>query len=272
MGGAERTERRRRQQEAAAQAAAQARRQRKEQPAGEQKPAAPVDRARVKKVALIVVGAAVAVAVVIGFLVWTNASKNATEGQVIAAKSASVRVDEQREGAVVVVGSPKAKATIDIYADFLCPACGQFEERWGKPVRDAVQAGDLRVRQHMVPLLVEASDPAGYSRDAANAALCAADEGRFTAFHDSLFAAQPGEGNRGWDKGQLTRLGRDLGLGGGEFAECVASKRYHSEINAAFDAATKEIKDFVTPTVMGPAGKIDTAKSGWLDAVLGSGS
>ncbi|MGH3432036.1 MAG: thioredoxin domain-containing protein, partial [Thermocrispum sp.] len=65
---------------------------------------------------------------VIGGVVWFNADKNATQGQVIAAKSAEA-LPEKRDGAVVVVGSEKAPVTIDVYADFLCPACQQFEQR-----------------------------------------------------------------------------------------------------------------------------------------------
>lgn len=267
MGGAERRERKRKQQERLA-AQERAAAKTKKQPSSGPKPTATVDRARVRRVALGIGAAAVLAAVVIGGLVWLDADKNATEGQVIPAKQATTEVAEQRDGAVVVAGDAKAPVTIDVYADFLCPACQQFEQRWAKPIAERVEAGELRVRQHMVPLLDEASDPPGYSLDAANAALCAADEGKFTAFHDSLFASQPGEGKRGWDKGQLTRLGRDLGIRG-DFASCVASNRYHTELKAAFAAATKEIPDFATPTVIGPDGKVDWSKPSWLDDLAG---
>lgn len=270
MSGAERAERRRRQERLAAA-------QQTKQPAGQKTgqktkptgpgPAAPVDRARVKKVALGVIAATVAVAVVIGVVVWTDAQRNATEGQAIPPKTGSA-LSEQRDGAVVVVGDAKAQATIDIYADFLCPACGQFEQRWGKEIRDRVAAGELRIRQHMVPMLVDASDPPGYSMDSANAALCAADEGKFTAFHDSLFAAQPEEGARGWDKAQLTQLGRNLGLKG-SFAACVADKRYHRDLSASLQAAVNDVPEFSTPAVVTDSGRVDTGKSGWLDEAVG---
>lgn len=268
MGGAERAERRRRQEQALKRAGKTTAKPPSKAPKGSSPGGPPtIDRARARRVALGIGAAAVVVAVVIGGLVWLNADKNATEGQVIPAKAAEV--EGKRDGAVVVVGSPKAKVTIDIYADFLCPACGAFEQRYAKPIADRVEAGDLRVRQHMVPMLNNLSDPPGYSGDAANAALCAADDGKFTAFHDSLFAAQPEEGKRGWDKGQLTKLGRELGLGG-DFAKCVASNRYTGELTASLDAAGKEFPDFGTPTVVGPDGRrIDWAKSGWLDALVG---
>lgn len=268
MGGAERRERQRRREEALRRAARTSSSKGRAKSSKGSGPGAPptrtVDRARVRKVALGIGATAVVVAVVIGGLVWLDADKNATEGQAIDDK-AGTQVDEQRDGAVVVVGSPKAKVTIDIYADFLCPACGAFEQRYAKAIAARVEAGDLRVRQHMVPLLNKLSDPPGYSGDAANAALCAADGGKFTAFHDSLFAAQPEEGKRGWDKGQLTKLGRDLGLGG-DFPECVASNRYAGELDASLEAADKEIPKFGTPTVIGPDGtRIDWNNPEWLN-------
>lgn len=258
MGGAERAERRRRR-ELAAQRATQATRTRKSATGAPPQP----DRARVRKVALTITAVAAAVALIVLAALWYYADKNATEGRAIPVVR-SDEVPESRDGAVVVVGDAKAPITIDIYADFLCPACGQFHERDGKKIADRVQAGELRVRRHMVPMLVEASDPPGYSMDAANAALCAADEGKFTPFHDSLFANQPEEGKRGWDKGQLTELGSKLGLGG-KFADCVAKRTYHRELDQSFATARKEIPEFVTPTVIGPGGRIDVSEPGWLD-------
>lgn len=262
MGGAERTARKRRQERLAA--AQQAKQPAGEKKAGDNNPTTQVDRARVKRVALGVGAAAVGIAVVLGFVAWTNAQKNATEGRVIPAKSEAA-LPEKRDGAVVVVGHARAHAVIDVYADFLCPACGQFEKQWSKQIRDRVEAGDLRVRQHMVPMLDEASDPPGYSMDSANAALCAADEGKFTAFHDSLYASQPEEGARGWDKAQLTRLGNDLGLHGTGFAACVAENRYEKDLQASFKQAVKDVPDFSTPAVVVDGKRVDTANPRWLD-------
>ncbi|WP_028847862.1 DsbA family protein [Thermocrispum agreste] len=262
MGGAERAERRRRR-ELAQQRAAMARQAGKTGSGSADAPRPPVDRARLRKVAFTVGGAAIVVALIVVAVLWFDARKNATEGRAIPVVR-SAELPETRDGAVVVLGDDKAPVTIDIYADFLCPACGQFHERDGKDIANRIREGQLRVRQHMVPMLVEASDPPGYSMDAANAALCAADERKFTAFHDSLFASQPEEGTRGWDKAQLTELGRKLGLGE-TFAECVAKRTYHRELDQAFRTALKQIDDFATPAVIGPDGRIDVSKPGWLD-------
>lgn len=206
MGGAKDTERKRRQQRQAAAS----------------KPPVQSSHQRERMRLFLGVGVlVVVVAVIVGGLIWTNVAKNETEGQAIPVKSADANLDEKRDGVTVIVGSDDAPVTIDVYADFLCPACREFEQEWSDEIHQRVEAGQLRVRQHMVPMLVNLSDPPGYSLDAANAAVCAADEGEFSAFHDSLFAAQPAEGARGWDKGQLIKLGRDLGISGEKFANCV---------------------------------------------------
>lgn len=263
MGGAERAERRRRQQQRVT-------------PVAAKRPPEADRRASTKKIALWAGAVVVVAALIGGGLLWTSAVKNETEGQVIPAKQAASDVAEQRDGVVVTTGAEDAPVTIDVYADFLCPACRAFEEQWGPKITERVEAGELRVRRHMIPMLVAASDPPGYSLDAANAGLCAADEGEFAAFHDSLFAAQPDEGKRGWDKGQLTALGRDIGISGDGFAACVDSGRYDQQLTAEFAkvrADTRLHRDFgqgpgfSTPTIVGQDGVIDTAKQDWLDSL-----
>lgn len=261
MGGAKDTERKRRQQRQAAASKA------------------PVKSSHQRERMKLFVGVGVVVAVVaviVGGLIWTNAAKNETEGQSIPVKSADAKLDEKRDGVTVAVGSDDAPVTIDVYADFLCPACREFEHEWSAEINQRVEAGKLRVRQHMVPMLVNLSDPPGYSLDSANAAMCAADEGKFTPFHDSLFAAQPAEGARGWDNGQLIKLGRDIGISGEEFASCVRDGSYDRALQAEFAKIREDSKlhrdfgqgpGFSTPTVVGPAG-IVTVKDGWLDALM----
>src|SRR5690606_27754110 len=139
-----------------------------------------------------------------------------------------------------------------------------FHERDGKDIANRIREGQLRVRQHMVPMLVEASDPPGYSMDAANAALCAADERKFTAFHDTLFASQPEEGTRGWDKAQLTEPGRSRGRGETS-AECVPKRPHRGELDQPFRTALAQIDDSAPPAVIAPDGRTDVSKPGWLD-------
>jgi protein-disulfide isomerase len=233
-----------------------------------------------RKIIAITIGVVVLAAVVIGGVIWTNASKNSTAGTAIGTGTVhppAAGVVETRTGVVVKVGKPTAKAAIDIYADFLCPYCGQLQATYGQQIDQAVNAGQLTVNYHMVPLLNDRSDPPGYSLDSANAALAAADAGKFTVFHDRLFAVQPQEQERGYDKGQLIQLGKDLGITDPKFAATINAGTYDQQINDAFTQiqATPALlttsqgqTGFATPTVTSNGKMVDTQQPTWLQQVI----
>jgi protein-disulfide isomerase len=229
----------------------------------------------------------VLLAAVIGGVIIYNNQKNTTEGQNITAlapstaqQAASTDYPVTRDGGIVVVGEATAKVTLDVYEDFLCPACRAFEETYGTDVEKHVADGTVQIRYHMLNMLNERSDPAGYSTDSANAGLCAADAGMFPAYHKSLFADQPEEGSRGWDDQQLAKLGTDLGITSSDFTTCVTSGKYDDLVQANFDQAKQAAylqqdfpngsKGFGTPTIAVEEKVVDTAKSDWLDKLVES--
>jgi protein-disulfide isomerase len=224
---------------------------------------------------------------VIGGVVIYNNQKNTTEGQNIRAlapssaqQAASADYPVTRDGGIVVVGEPTAKVTLDAYEDFLCPACRAFEETYGADIEQHIADGTVQVRYHMLPMLNERSDPAGYSMDSANAGLCAADAGMFPAYHKSLFAGQPEEGSRGWDDQQLAKLGTDLGITSSDFTTCVTSGKYDDLVQANYDQVKQATylqqeypdgsKGFGTPTLAVGEKLVDTSKSDWLDKLVKS--
>ncbi|WP_007023825.1 DsbA family protein [Saccharomonospora iraqiensis] len=280
MGGAERAERRRRQQQRTTGSDGPTANRGKSggKNAGAKAVAAARGGTDTRRVPAIVGVVVLVVAVVVGGLIWTNSAKNATEGENIPTATATADLPERRDGSVVVVGEQDAPATIDVYADFLCPACGQFEQQYGEQIRDRVAQGQLAVRNHMVPMLTERSDPAGYSLHAANAALLAADAGTFTEYHDSLFAAQPGEGARAYDKDQLIQLGRDLGITDPAFAEGVRNGKYEDLLNRKMEQVESDSSlhrdlgrgpAFATPLVVADGEVVDAFNNpNWLDDVV----
>ena len=225
----------------------------------------------------------VVAALVIGGVIWTISDKNKTEGQVInpgtTTSSLTGDVTQKRDGVVVTVGKAGAKASIDVYADFLCPICGQFEKTYKTDVEQAINDGKLQVRYHMVPLLNERSDPPGYSLDSANAALAAADAGKFLQFHDALFANQPEEGKRGYDKAQLIKLGQDVGITDPAFAQTVNAGTYDQQVNTAFQQIENDPKlaqdfgngqsGFGTPTVTSNGTIVNWQDQNWLKTITG---
>lgn len=143
------------------------------------------------------------------------------------------------QGSVIAAGQPSAPRTLDVYEDALCPACQQFESSAGQPVNDALNAGKLQVRYHMVNLLDENSRPAGYSTAAGNAIICAAENGAFPSVHASLYAAQPQEGSSGYSTEQLVGLGQAVGAGPG-YAGCVQGGTHTAAVAQNFAQATSD--------------------------------
>lgn len=256
MGGAERAERKRRQQRTAgARAVSQAR----------------GSSGNNRRTIVAVVAVVVLAALVIGGVIWTNSSKNQTQGQAIPPVTTSAALDSpgERQGAVVASGKPDAKVKLDIYADFLCPYCGQLQKGSGAQIEQQIQAGNLQVSYHMIPLLNSRSDPPGYSLASGNAALCAADQGKFTPFHDSLFATQPEEGQRGYDNAQLVKLGQDLGITAPEFASCVNAGTYNQQLNDSLAKISADPSFQGTPTVLHNGTQIDWTQPDWLTKLVG---
>lgn len=234
----------------------------------------------------VVVVVVLAVAVVVGLVIYNN-QKNATEGKDIQAarpdtsqQSDAADLTATRDGGVVTVGSADAKVTLDVYEDFLCPACRSFEETYGSAIEKHVADGTVQVRYHMLPMLNDRSDPPGYSMDSANAGLCAADAGKFPEFHKSLFNDQPEEGSRGWDRQQLAKLGTNLGITDAKFTSCVVNGTYDDLVQENFDKVKtadylqQEFPDgskgFGTPTLAVGEKVVDTAKADWLDKLVES--
>ena len=260
VGGAERAERRRRQQ--AAQAAQ-----------GSPPTAITPGSAGRRKVGVALVAVGVLLALVVGGGIWLQTRDDSGELPAaipVAAPAADYPV--QAQGDVIVAGKPGAAVTIDIYEDFLCPICGDFEGQYGDRLAQAAASGAATVRYHPVAILDGRSDPPGYSTLAAATALCAADAGIYPVVHESLFATQPEEGGTGWTQAQLLQLGRDVGAGD-DFTRCL---REDGPQRAA--AATRQARLEVsgpqglgTPTVLVNGEVADLGDNNWLDDALGTG-
>ncbi|MEO6086612.1 MAG: thioredoxin domain-containing protein [Umezawaea sp.] len=220
MGGAERNARKKKQQQMAARSVTAAR-------------SSGGDR---NKVLIGIVVVVVLAAGVFGAVLLNRPSTPEALSPAPDLKTLSVPVQRQPD-ATVLVGKDTAKVTVDVYEDFLCPICGTFEKKYGAQLRQHVEAGDLKIRYHVLPLLVRLSDPEGYSRDSANAAVCAADAGKFPEYHDSLYAKQPEENGPGYTIAQLVQLGTDLGITDSAFKSCVETGTYHQALEADLDKA-----------------------------------
>jgi protein-disulfide isomerase len=222
-------------------------------------------------VAGVVIVLVLAVVVGIG-LGLQNRNKPADLPAAIPVAAAGPEYPVAAQGDTIVAGSPQAPVTIEVFEDFLCPACGQFENLHRQRLAQAAADGTARVVYHPVAILDDLSVPAGYSTLAAGATFCAAEAGIFPRFHDSLFAAQPAEGGPGWTSAQLQQLGRDLGASDG-FTRCVQAGNDRrvagaTEIARRYVGGLRADGRFGTPSVVVNGKIVDTGDRGWLDQVL----
>ena len=187
----------------------------------------------------VVLVLAVVVAVMVALAARDSSSRTAQPIPAVTAPPDSVPVTLDRQSGTVVAGQADAPLVIDVYEDFLCPACGTFEERYGQEIHEGLADGTLRVRYHLVHLLDQRSDPPGYSLAAANAALgvAAHEPQAFLDFHTTLMHHMPAERSTPYGDDQLIDLARRLGVTADAFAEAVRGKAFADAVRRQLDTA-----------------------------------
>jgi protein-disulfide isomerase len=129
-----------------------------------------------------------------------------------------------------LLGSATAPVTIVEFADFECPACGNFATITEPDVRARlVNTGKANFRFYDLPLEIHKN-----TWQASHAAACANDQGKFWEMHDRLFAGQhewngevtsnPTKVHRGYAK--------ELGLDVDKWESCVKSGTHQRAIAA----------------------------------------
>lgn len=147
----------------------------------------------------------------------------------------------------LAAGPATAPVTVDVYLDYLCPACRRFEATAGDLLRERARRGDLRVIYRPIAIL-DGYSTTQYSTRAGNAAACAADTGRFLPMQRQLFENQPPEGSAGLPDSALIELGRRSGISSGDFGQCIRDQSHVGWVTRATDVASQD-NVFRTPTV-----------------------
>lgn len=169
-----------------------------------------------------------------------------------------------------VVFGKKAAATVDLYEDFQCPHCQEFEKTVGATVEADVRANKAQVRFHPIAIL-DSSSNNNYSTRAANAALCASDISvdTFVAYHRVLFQNQPAEGTGGRTDKQLESYARKAKITGANlanFTSCVESQQHKALVAASTEQASKNRVN-ATPTIKVNGKSISATRSAWNSAI-----
>ncbi len=129
-----------------------------------------------------------------------------------------------------VIGSDSAPVEIVEFADFECPACGQFANITEPDVRSRlVNTGQVRFRFMHFPLSMHPN-----AWPAHLASWCAGEQGKFWEMHDAIFLNQDRwntQATRRPDR-VLADLARGVGVNADQYEACVDARKFQPQIQA----------------------------------------
>ncbi|MBX6384521.1 MAG: thioredoxin domain-containing protein [Microbispora sp.] len=135
-------------------------------------------------------------------------------------------VEFELDDTVRIAQPDVAGPTLEIYEDYQCPVCLEFEQSDNNAlVREMAVKGQIAIMIH--PLTIFQDDmpiTRENSRRALMASLCVQDPRKWLRYHDELFAHQPDELQKGgFPYEQLIQLARKAGVPVAEFTACLKS-------------------------------------------------
>lgn len=129
------------------------------------------------------------------------------------------------------IGPANAPVTIVEYSDYRCPHCRDFEiETFPKIEDEYIKTGKVRFVASPFHLWPETAV-------LTEAALCAADQGKFFEYGQKLFENQE---TIGLSQSGLTDLAANVGLSRETFAQCLSNGAHRAEVENARQAAISQ--------------------------------
>lgn len=127
-------------------------------------------------------------------------------------------------------GPDSARVRLLVFSDYQCPACQHFAANGEQSLRsEYINSGRVQMIYYDYPL----TEIHKWAFMAARAGRCAEDQGKFTEYHDHLFATQSD-----WAYGESAPTGRfegyaaELGLDAGKFKTCLNGDRHADLVTA----------------------------------------
>jgi protein-disulfide isomerase len=131
----------------------------------------------------------------------------------------------------IVKGAPAAKVVVAEFTDYQCPFCARYvRETLPRIEQEYVKTGRIRYTVREFPL--EQIHPQAFT--AAEAALCAGDQGKYWEMHARLFEHQKALG-----ADQLPGHAAAVGVEPKAFAECLQSGRHGNRVRADLGEGAK---------------------------------
>lgn len=214
---------------------------------------------------MTVVGAVLAVLVIIGGAVYFGLSRGDKSGEKATEAGTPANVTDY----TITVGEADAPKTLTFYEDPQCPVCAEFEASVKDQVHAAIEAGEVKVEYRIVSFLDKASSNE-YSSRAANALFAVASTAGpdiFAAYHDLLYADQPAEGGDGHSDDQLIEYAVQAGADDAKVRPLIEDKTYEQfVVNATDEMSKNDVSG--TPTVFIDGEKVEGTPIDSMNAVL----
>jgi protein-disulfide isomerase len=185
-------------------------------------------------------GIGVVVLAVIGLVTWGIISNTGKATQASNGVNATY---------AAVIGKDTAPVTLDVFQDFMCPVCGEFEKANGTDVRNLVDAGTVRLRIHPMNFLDDSSLGSKYSTRAANAFVTVwkAEPDKALAFNKLLYDNQPAEKTTGLTDAKIAELATQAGVSQSVIDTFTTLANADFSTNATNEAYAQNVTG--TPTV-----------------------
>jgi protein-disulfide isomerase len=130
------------------------------------------------------------------------------------------------------LGDPNAPVTLEVYADFQCPACGQFDRGTLKQIEDKyVDSGKVRIVFNHFAFIGDESTRAAEASECANA------QGKFWQYADTLFNNQAGENQGAFSDVNLEKFAQQVGLDMTQYTTCMDQNTYLGKVQTSSLAA-----------------------------------
>jgi len=140
------------------------------------------------------------------------------------------------------MGDPKASIQIAEYSDFQCPYCKNFFMNTEASLTQYfVDTGKIYFTYHSAGNWVSSNIGGANteSQDAAAAAYCAGDQGKFWEMHDALFSNNRDAENQGsFSSKRLTAIAQSVGLDMTTYQSCYDKGKYKDQVKQDFTDAT----------------------------------
>lgn len=145
------------------------------------------------------------------------------------------------------MGDPNAPVKIVEFSDYQCPFCERFStDTEPSLIESYISTGKVHFTYRSTGNWVSQNINSGLteSEDAAEAAYCAGDQGKYWEMHDMIFGNVLGEDVGSFTDRRLSAIAEKTGLDMTQYEECYSSNKYR-------DAVVKDGQDALAAGVQG---------------------